>query len=184
MKVTNTALKEITIFDVDDTLIHTNGKIRITDTVTGEKFELTPLELHSFPEDYERYEYDCDDFNRIENLLEGELIDEYVSKMKALHAAGKAVGIITAREHIDMIWEFVKQKIGIELDINLIFAVWDAKAPFTGNTDERKYQAFEKLIELGYNKFEFYDDGMANINTANSIPDKYPNVIMNAHFVQ
>ena len=40
--------QSITIFDVDDTLIVTNSKIRVTDSNTKETFELTPAEFNEF----------------------------------------------------------------------------------------------------------------------------------------
>jgi hypothetical protein len=38
----------ITIFDVDDTLVVTKSLIRVVDTDSGEKFELTPAQFNEF----------------------------------------------------------------------------------------------------------------------------------------
>jgi len=66
--------KDITVFDVDDTLIVTKSKIRVFNPKTGYEIDLTPQEFNTFktkPHD----KFDFNDFRDLEILKAGKIID-------------------------------------------------------------------------------------------------------------
>ena len=89
--------KDITVFDVDDTLVVTKSKIKVFNPKTGYEIELTPQEFNTFktkPHD----KFDFSDFRDLEILKGGKIIEWVFNILKRTIAKGKAVGIITARD--------------------------------------------------------------------------------------
>ncbi len=89
---------EINVFDVDDTLVVTNSKIKVTDKATNKTFELTPQEFNEYKAK-PSHEQDYSDFLSLDILKAGKLIDWTVNILKKTIAKKKAVGIITARSN-------------------------------------------------------------------------------------
>jgi hypothetical protein len=174
--------KSITVFDVYDTLVVTRSKITVTNTKTGEQLALTPQDFNTYkstPHD----EFDYSDFQDLNLLKAGRLIDWVFDILKRAIAAGKPVGIITARDNSELIIDFLEHN-GVKLDHKYIFAVNDSKLGFSGSTAEKKRQAFVKFIEMGFSDFHFFDDDEDNIKIAKSIPKDFPNVKMDAVLIK
>jgi hypothetical protein len=157
----------ITIFDVDDTLVVTKSLIRVIDTNTGEKFELTPAEFNEF-EKKDHHEMDYSDFKNLDILKAGNLIEEIFDVLKKTMAKGRRVGIITARDDANMIFQFLLHH-GVVVNPKYIFAINDPNLGFEGTVAERKKRAFIELIRIGFRDFVFYDDDLENIRLANSL---------------
>ena len=88
---------DITIFDVDDTLVVTRSKIKVHNPKTGYEIELTPQEFNTFkkrPND----KMDFSDFQSIDILKAGKIIEWVFAILKRTIAKGSPVGIITARD--------------------------------------------------------------------------------------
>ena len=66
--------QSITIFDVDDTLVVTQSKIRVTDTTTKEVFELTPAQFNEF-EKKSHHDMDFSDFRNLDVLKAGKIVE-------------------------------------------------------------------------------------------------------------
>jgi hypothetical protein len=159
--------QSITIFDVDDTLVVTKSQIRVIDTNTGEKFTLTPAEFNEF-EKKSHHKMDFSDFQNLDILKAGNIIENIFSILKKEMSRGGRVGIITARDDRDLIYQFLLHH-GVVVNPNYIFAVNDPSLGFTGSVAEKKKQAFIELIKMGFRDFTFYDDDPENIRIAKQL---------------
>lgn len=173
----------INIFDIDDTLVVTSAKIKVFDPSTGEEHSLTPEEYNEY-EEMPHHKLDFSDFDDMELLKEGQLIDWVVNILRKTMAKGKAVGIITARSAgKEKLSEFLQHH-GIKIHKDLIFSVNDPRLHYEGNNAERKQTAFEELITMGYNKFKFFDDDLKNLQYAKRLESKYPGIKMITRHIQ
>lgn len=157
----------ITIFDVDDTLVVTKSLIRVVDTQSGEKFELTPAEFNEF-EKKSHHQMDYSDFRDLEILKAGKLIEHIFKVLRDTMNKGRRVGIITARDNSNMIAQFLLHH-GVVVNPKYIFAINDPNLGFEGTVAEKKKRAFIELIRIGFRDFIFYDDDLENIRLANSL---------------
>lgn len=157
----------ITIFDVDDTLVVTKSLIRVVDTDSGEKFELTPAQFNEF-EKKNNHQMDFSDFTNLDILKAGKIIDRVFKVLKETMDDGRRVGIITARDNKNLIHQFLLYH-GVVVNPNYIFPINDPNLKFTGSVAEKKKQAFYELVKMGFKDFIFYDDDLENIKLANSI---------------
>lgn len=157
----------ITIFDVDDTLVVTQSMIRVTDTHTKETFELTPAQFNEF-EKKAHHQMDFSDFQNLDILKAGKLIEKIFDVLKDTMAKNRRVGIITARDNKELIYQFLLHH-GVIVNPKYIFAINDPSIGFTGTVAEKKKQAFYELVKMGFKDFIFYDDDKENIRLANSV---------------
>lgn len=157
----------ITVFDVDDTLVVTKSLIKVTDTKTGEKFELTPAQFNEFEKQH-HHQMDFSDFTNLDILKAGEIIEHIFDVLKDTMAKGRRVGIITARDNKDLIFQFLMHH-GVIVNPRYIFAINDPSLGFQGTVAQKKKEAFLELIRMGFKDFIFYDDDVENIKIANSI---------------
>jgi len=164
----------ITVFDVDDTLVVTQSKIRVKDMKTGEVFELTPAQFNEF-EKHPHHEMDFSDFTNLDILKAGNIIEDIFSVLKKTMEDERRVGIITARDNKELIFQFLLHH-GVVVNPKYIFAINDPSLGFKGSVAERKKQAFYELVKIGFKDFIFYDDDLANIKIANSIPKEIKGV--------
>ena len=80
--------EKINIFDVDDTLVVTDSKIKVTDNKTGKVYELTPKEFNEY-ETKKHHELDFSDFSDLNILKAGKIIDWVFDILKATMKKGK-----------------------------------------------------------------------------------------------
>lgn len=166
---------EIVVFDLDDTLVITDAKIKVCDHFTGKCFSLTPEEFNEF-EAKKQHELDFTDFADIEIMKAGKLIEYYLDIFKRNYKRGIAVGIVTARDDREMIYTWLREHVGFRIDKDLIFAISDNVHGFKGNIADRKKQAFETYINMGYTNFKFYDDDIANLKLVKSLEKEHDNI--------
>jgi hypothetical protein len=159
--------ESITIFDVDDTLVVTKSKIKVTDIDTGESFELTPSQFNEF-EKHPQHDMDFSDFKNLDILKAGRIIDKIFKILTTTIKSGRRVGIITARDDKNLIYQFLLHH-GVNVNPQYIFAINDPKLGFEGSVSEKKKSAFIELIKMGFRDFIFYDDDMENIKIANQL---------------
>lgn len=159
--------QSITIFDVDDTLVVTKSEIRVTDTKTKKTFSLTPAQFNEF-ERKPHHKMDFSDFQNLDILKAGNIIENIFSILKKEMQRGGRVGIITARDDREMIYQFLLHH-GVVVNPNYIFAVNDPNLKFKGSVAEKKKQAFIELIRMGFRDFTFYDDDPENIRIAKEL---------------
>lgn len=174
--------KDITVFDVDDTLVVTRSKIKVHNPKTGFSTELTPQEFNTFKR-RANDEMDFSDF-RNPNILKAGMIIEWVFNiLKRTIAKGKPVGIITARDDADLIYDFLSHH-GININPDYIFAINDPQLGFTGSIAQRKREAFMKFIQMGFRNFKFFDDDQENVNIAKKIGRENKHIRMNATLIK
>lgn len=173
--------RAITIFDVDDTLVVTRSKIKVHNPKTGFSAELTPQQFNTFrkiPND----KMDFSDFQSLDILKAGKIIEWVFSILRRTIQKGKPVGIITARDDAKLIQQFLAHH-GININPQYIFAINDPSLGFKGSTAERKKEAFKKFIEMGFNDFTFFDDDEENIKLAKSL-SREPGIKMKAKLIK
>lgn len=174
--------KNITIFDVDDTLIVTKSKIKVFNPKTGYEIDLTPQEFNTFktkPHD----KFDFNDFRDLEILKAGKIIDWVFDILKRTISKGTAVGIITARDDSKLIYDFLLHN-GVDVNPDFIFAINDPNLGFTGSTAQKKKEGFMKFVQMGFRNFKFFDDDRENIKIANSLNKELPDIKMNATLIK
>lgn len=157
--------ERIVIFDLDDTLIKTDAKIKIVSRVTKKVIrEMTPDEFNSF-ENNSSHILNFDDFDCPEILRQGEFIHFIFNKLKNYYSRGIPVSILTARSSSDLVRNFfLHNKIDIHPD--LVIAINDPKFNYNGNIAERKQKAISDIIDSGYTNLTFFDDNDENLRLA------------------
>ena len=98
---------KILIFDLDDTIVVSAAKIIVYDKKKGERYELTPEEFN----DYEKspnHVLDFEQFKSLEIMKAGKMIDKYFNVLKKNYKKGIAIGVITARDDQNMIYEWLR----------------------------------------------------------------------------
>jgi hypothetical protein len=167
--------RKIAVFDLDDTIVVSKAKIKVCDANTGECFELTPEEFN----EYQRqpgHQLDFSQFKSLEIMKAGKLIDYYLKILKDAYRSKVAVGIVTARDDREMIFRWLREHLGLRIDKDLVFAVNDPVHGYRGSIADKKKQAFEEIIGMGYRDIQFYDDDKANILLVKSLEKEHPRV--------
>lgn len=168
-------LDEIVVFDLDETIVVTSAEVKVCNTKTGECFSLTPEEFNEY-EQLPHHDLDFNDFRSLEIMKAGKLIEHYFNIFKSNYKRGIAVGIVTARDDREMIYTWLREHVGFKIDKDLIFAISDPVHGFKGNIADRKKQAFETYIEMGYTNFKFYDDDVTNLKLVKSLEKEHTDV--------
>jgi hypothetical protein len=172
----------INLFDVDDTLVVTKSKIKVTDE-KGKTYELTPKEFNEY-ENSPDHKLDFSDFRNAEILKAGKIIDWVFNILKATMRKGKRVGIVTARDDAKLIYNFLIHH-GVDVNPRYIFAINDPKQGFTGNSIAlRKKEAFQRFIEMGFNDLTFFDDDKENIKLAQELDKENPDIKLKTKWIK
>jgi len=166
---------KIIVFDLDDTLVITDAKIKVCNKKSGECFALTPEEFNEY-EKHADHELDFDDFKSLEIMKAGKMIDYYLKIFKEAYKQKLAVGIVTARDDREMIYTWLREHVGFKIDKDLIFAVNDPVHKYKGAISDRKKAAFKELIDMGYTDFQFYDDDTANLKLVKSLESEHEGI--------
>ncbi len=156
--------KVLYIFDFDDTLVKTDGKIKIKKNC-GKKIELTPSQYAL----YEISELDVLDFSDFEKVINPVIIDWVAEILKKVtNKRGKNhTQILTARANKIPIIKFLKEKKLPNIKINCM----------AGSSPELKSAWIEKqIIENKYDCICFFDDSIKNIEAVKKLKNKYQNI--------
>jgi cytidyltransferase-like protein len=70
---------------------------------------------------------------------------------------------------------------GVDINPELVIAVNDPDAGYTGSNAQKKAQAFKKLVEMGYSRFSFFDDDINNLKHAKLLEKQYSIKIRTEH---
>lgn len=167
--VGGTQSNRILLFDVDDTLIHTTAKIsiiknhKVVKRISNSEYNeyiLKPGESFGYEE-----------FNN-PIILSNEKFTPYWDTLKREYKKGTHIGILTARENMDMIYTFFKNN-DIVIKKDLVFAVGDPKLNLKGSIAERKSKVISDLVNYGYRTFVFFDDNETNLKSAKELEHKF-----------
>ncbi len=154
--------EKVLIFDLDQTLVVTGAKIRVCNKKTGECFELTPEEFNSYQHS-PKHLLNFDDFKSLEVMKAGRMIQKYLDILAKNYKAGNAIGIITARDDEQMIYQWMKEHVGFHIHPELIWCVNDPRRKLTGDIASKKRAAMQWFIEQGFTDISFFDDDTRNI---------------------
>lgn len=157
---------KLVMFDLDDTLVTTDAKIKIVDRHSGKVIkEMTPDEFNSFEGSSKKHVLNFDDFASPEILRQGKFIHKIFSKLKNYYKKGIPVAIVTARSSSDLVRNFFLDH-GVDIHPQLVIAVNDPQYGYTGSIAQKKKQAIEDLIDLGFKHLTFFDDNEENLRLA------------------
>jgi len=170
----------ITVFDLDDTLVITDAKIKVCNKLTGECYSLTPEEFNEY-EKHPDHELDFDDFKSLEIMKAGKLIHYYLKILADAYKMKRAVGIVTARDDREMIYKWMKEHVGFHIAKDLIYAINDPVHKLTGTISEKKKEAFRQYIEMGYQNIQFFDDDSANLKLVKELETEYPHINLSVY---
>lgn len=166
-----TISNRILLFDIDETLLKSDAKIyvykdnEIVRTLTPEEFNFDHLNSGE--------SYDFNEFSDIKVLMRSVMLP-YWNTLQREYRRGTHIGILTARSNIKMIDQFFNSK-GIDIKDDLIFAVGDETLDLTSkDIEDRKAECVERLFEVGYNTFIFFDDNQNNLNSVKKLENKLP----------
>jgi len=171
--------EKIFIFDIDDTIVITDAKIVVTDSTTGETFSLSPEDFNSYQAN-DKHVLNFDEFKSLDILKAGKIIQKYLDILEKNYKKDNAIGVITARDDQDLIFTWLKEHVGFHVDKKLIFAVNDPIHGFNGKIADRKKQAFESFIEMGYTSLTFFDDDRENIKIIKKVSKEHPGLKIKA----
>jgi len=167
--------KKIAIFDLDDTLIFSDAKIKIYDTETNVLLQsLSPSQYNFYAQSHDHYM--CfQDFECRKILGNSRINEKRMRSLKGYLKRGVEVAIVTARGNKKVVVDFFKEKrIGVKPEN--VYTVCDPNTDFYGSISERKKQAANKLIKKGYNDIIFYDDNVENLKAVESLSNKKLNI--------
>ena len=160
--------KKIIVFDLDDTLISSDAKIKVFDSHTNDMVSsLSPMQFNYHIKQHNQY-LSFDDFDCEKILGRSKILHNSFRSFKRYYNNGVPLSIITARSNKKIVIDFFKSK-NILLKPSLVYTVSNHKSGFTGNIDERKKQAIQILIDKGYNDITFYDDNLDNLKAASEL---------------
>ena len=160
--------ERLVMFDLDDTLIISDAKIKVLDPKTQQVIkELTPAEFNFFKPS-KKAVLSFEDFESADVLKKAEFIQHVYEKLKEYYRKGIHVGIVTARSSSKLIRQFFLEN-GIDIHPDLVIAVNDPQYKYTGNVAQKKKQAIHSLVEQGYRDFIFFDDNDENLQLAKEV---------------
>ena len=158
--------RKLRVFDFDDTLASTNGKIHTT-FESGKKKSLTPAEYALyFPNRKKGDKFDYTDFQK---LIEPKAIPKVVNIMKNMvKAAGERyVMILTARRgSYTPIKNFMKT-LGLNVKVITLGS---------GDPQDKRDWIGKQIEKNNFDDVMFFDDSIKNIKAVEMLRDKYPKV--------
>jgi hypothetical protein len=161
----------LAVFDLDDTLIISDAKIKVLDRKSGKILKsLTPAEFNFF-KPKKTHTLSFDEFEDYEILKNSKFIKEILDKLLDFYRKGIHVSIVTARSNSDLIGNFFLEN-GIKIHPALVIAVNDPRYGFKGSVAQKKKQALHTLVEQGYRSFIFFDDNQENLELAKEMEEE------------
>jgi FMN phosphatase YigB (HAD superfamily) len=150
------------VFDLDDTLVKTDAKVKVVSRKTGKVLrELTAEEFNNYVHAPHR-ELDFDQFDDPEILRQGTFILAVLKKLRQTYRKGIPVAIVTARSSSTLVRDFFLEN-GIDIHPELVIAISDPNNDFVGSVAEKKLGALKKFHAMGFRNFTFFDDNEDNL---------------------
>jgi hypothetical protein len=152
----------IVVFDLDDTLIKTDAKVKVVSRKTGKVIrDLLPEEFNSYVDKPHRFLV-FDEFDDPEILRQGSFISAVLQKMLNYYSRKIPVAIVTARSSAKLVRDFFLEE-GIDIHPELVVAVSDPESGLIGSVAEKKLQVLQKFHKMGFKDFTFFDDNEDNL---------------------
>lgn len=184
-KLSRTGSRELVIFDIDDTLLHTTAMIKVINKNTGEEKSLTNQQFNNYKLAKDE-EFDFGEFRNARKFEEESVpIGPMLNKLRADLNAGKNVVMLTARADFDdqpaVYRTFKRYGIDINNDVHLYRA---GNLPGEGSPAAKKAIHVSKWLSTGnFNKITMYDDSEKNLYAFKFLEKKFPDVEFEAHHV-
>lgn len=156
--------KKLRIFDLDDTLIKSNSRVRVVHT----DGTYTVLQPGSYAV-YDEKPGDRFDFSEFSRIIDPKEIKAMTNVLRNFYnASGKRrITILSARSaKPETIQKFMKT---IGIDNIEVVSLYDSNP-------QKKADWIEDKISQGYNDIFFADDSPKNIDAVSALKTKYPNV--------
>jgi FMN phosphatase YigB (HAD superfamily) len=173
MKASEITPKKLVVFDIDDTLVHTQTKVHVVKD--GEV--VNSLNSH----DFTHYKlqpgesFDFEDFRNAREFFEkSKPIIPMMNQLKRDIATGNKVVMVTARADFDDKELFLDtfRKYGVDIDKVHVYRAGNIKS---GTTEERKKAIIKNLLDKDdYTKAIMYDDAKPNLHTFIELKKDHP----------
>jgi predicted chitinase/FMN phosphatase YigB (HAD superfamily) len=174
MRASEIQPKKLVVFDIDDTLVHTQTKVHVVKDGTVVK----SLNSH----DFTHYKlqpgesFDFEDFRNAKDFFEkSKPIIPMMNQLKRDISTGNKVVMVTARADFDDKELFLDtfRKYGVDIDKVHVYRAGNSKQ---GTTEERKKQIIDSLLNKdNYTKAIMYDDAKPNLHTFIELKKDHPN---------
>jgi hypothetical protein len=193
--------RSIHLFDLDDTLIHTDARVLVRDSAGNLVRALSTAEFTAYAPG-EGEALDFSEFSDLGILSRGIIVRYTRSIIEAIlgHGTRSEFGILTARAdkklHAPFLIRLFRSLFGVRLANEYIFAVSDARfagykdrsggvTPFARlSVSQRKALVIaEDLVGRGFNDISFYDDSRANLDSFSVMREAFPHVTYRPHFI-
>ena len=179
--------KGLTIFDIDDTLFHTDAKVyvkkngKVIHTLTNQEFNTYKLK--------DGEEFDFGEFRSAKLFQQtstpiGKMIKRARAIIKRAIPKGSKVIMATARSDFDDRDTFLDTFRAHGIDIDKIY-VERAGNLELGSPAKNKKVIFQKYLKTGlYKRARLFDDSKQNLHSFMSLSKKYPGVSFDAYLVK
>jgi hypothetical protein len=166
--------KKLVIFDIDDTLVHTQTKVNVVKDgqVTKElnSHDFTHYKLQPGEQfDFENFRNAHDFFHNSKPII------PMMDQLKNDIATGNKVVMVTARADFDDKELFLDtfRKYGVDIDRVHVYRAGNMTGKM--QTEEKKKIIIRKLLDQGqYTKAIMYDDAVPNLDSFVELKDEYP----------
>jgi len=178
--------KGLTIFDIDDTLFHTDAKVyvkkdgKVVHTLDNQEFNTYKLK--------DGEEFDFGEFKSAKLFQQtstpiGKMIKRAKAIIKKAVPKGSKVIMATARSDFDDRDTFLDTFRAHGIDIDKIY-VERAGNLGLGSPAKNKKVVFKKYLKTGlYKRIRLFDDSKQNLNSFMSLAKKYPDTTFDAYLV-
>ena len=173
MRASEIQPKKLVVFDIDDTLVHTQTKVH----VVKDGQIVASLNSH----DFTHYKlqpgesFDFEDFRNAKEFFEkSRPIIPMMNQLKQDIATGNKVVMVTARADFDDRELFLNTFRKYDVDMSKVH-VYRAGNSKQGSTEERKKAIIKTLLDNGnYTKAIMYDDAKPNLHTFIELKKDHP----------
>ena len=173
MRANEISPKKLVVFDIDDTLVHTQTKVHVVKD--GEI--INSLNSH----DFTHYKlkpgesFDFEDFRNAREFFEkSKPIIPMMQQLRQDIATGNKVVMVTARADFDDKELFLDtfRKYGIDMSKVHVYRAGNSKE---GTTEDRKKAIIKRLLDQdNYSKAIMYDDAKPNLHTFIELKKDHP----------
>jgi FMN phosphatase YigB (HAD superfamily) len=173
MRANEISPKKLVVFDIDDTLVHTQTKVHVVKD--GEV--INSLNSH----DFTHYKlkpgesFDFEDFRNAREFFEkSKPIIPMMQQLRQDIATGNKVVMVTARADFDDKELFLDtfRKYGIDMSKVHVYRAGNSKE---GTTEDRKKAIIKRLLDQdNYSKAIMYDDAKPNLHTFIELKKDHP----------
>ena len=181
----STAKKDLIIFDIDDTLLHTNARISVVKD--GEVIRKLSNQEFNHYELKPGEQFDFGEFRSAEKFnQESKPIQPMIRKLKTIlaHGANSEVIMLTARSDFDNRDLFLKTFTDLGIDMSRVHVHRAGNLPGDEIPAEKKAVYVRKYADTGlYDHIRLYDDSMSNLRVFKDLKTEYPDIDFRAYYV-